>query len=198
MVFDTSLKLKNTPFRYIDISKKGMTKNEFLVVLGILIAIVLVALPNFGFSKVQARDVQRKNDLKHVRAALQDYFKDFSAYPRAKDGKIFACGTSEALVPCEWEKDVLRDLRDPSYPPYIERLPRDPQHARTYVYISNTRNFQLLASLEDSRDREYNKGAEERNISCGAKICNFGVTNSGDILLEEELPPENSPASVSP
>ncbi|MBI2590667.1 MAG: hypothetical protein HYW33_02175 [Candidatus Blackburnbacteria bacterium] len=172
-----------------------MTKNEFLAVFAILLVIILFALPNFSSSKVQARDVQRKNDLRHIRAALTDYFKDFSAYPRARDGKILACGAPEKLEPCEWEKDVLRDLRDPIYPPYIERLPRDPQHERTYVYISNTRNFQLLASLEDSHDREYNKKVEDRNISCGTKICNFGVTSAGDVLPEEEMPPENPPTA---
>lgn len=191
MVFDTSLKLKNTSFRYIDISKKGMTRNEFLIVVGILAAIILVALPNFGFSKIQARDVQRKNDLKHVRAALGDYFKDFSAYPRSEEGRILACGTSEKLKPCEWAIDTLRDLRDPAYPSYISPLPRDPQHERTYFYVSNTRNFQIFASLEEPRDIEYNKKVAERKLSCGKKICNFGVTSSNDILPEEEMPSEN-------
>lgn len=175
--------------------KKGMTRNEFLVVVGILAAIILVALPNFSSSKVQARDVQRKNDLKHIRAALSDYFKDFSAYPRVKDGKILACGTSEKLEPCEWAIDTLRDLRDPAYPSYINPLPRDPQHERTYFYVSNTRNFQIFASLEETRDREYNKRVEERKLPCGKKICNFGVASSNDILPEEELPPENPPTA---
>lgn len=169
----------------------GMTRNEFLVVLGILFSIILLALPNFSSSKVQARDVQRKNDLKHIRAALNDYFKDFSAYPRAKEGEILACGSPEKLEPCEWAVDTLRDLRDPFYPPYIDPLPRDPLHERTYTYISNTRNFQIFASLEDKADVEYNERVAKRGIRCGTKICNFGITSSGDINPEEELPPEN-------
>lgn len=168
-----------------------MTRNEFLVVIGILLGIILLALPNFRSSKIQARDVQRINDLKHIRAALADYFKDFSAYPRAKDGKILACGTSETLAPCEWAIDSFGDVRDPGYPPYIDPLPRDPLHERTYFYISNTRNFQLFASLEDSGNVEYNKKVKTKGFLCGTKVCNFGVTDSGDVLPEEELPPEN-------
>lgn len=168
-----------------------MTRNEFLVVLAILFAIVVLAVPKFGTSKVQARDVQRKNDLRHIRAALAEYFADFSAYPRAKDGKILACGAPEKLEPCEFAVDPLRDLRDPAYPAYINPLPRDPHHERTYFYISNTRNFQLFASLEDKNDAEYNEHIAKRGILCGTKVCNFGVTNSDDVLPEEELPPEN-------
>lgn len=173
-----------------------MTRNELLVVAAILLGIILMALPNFATSRVQARDVQRKNDLRHIRAALAEYFADFSAYPRGKDGKILACGAPEKLTPCEFAVDGLRDIRDPVYPAYINPLPRDPQHERTYFYVSNTRNFQLFASLEDTGNIEYNKAVAKRGIPCGTKTCNFGVTNSDDILAEEELPPENPPASA--
>lgn len=169
-----------------------MTKNEFLVVLAMLAAILLISLPNFRTSKVQARDVQRKNDLKHVRAALENYFKDFNAYPRSRDGRILACGSENELRSCEWGEDLVRDIRDPEYPPYINPLPRDPlSPSYSYIYISNTRNFQLFATLEDKDDDEYNKKVAERALKCGDKLCNFGLTSSRDIAIEEELPPEN-------
>lgn len=173
-------------------NQKGMTKNEFLIVLLLLVFVLLLALPNFRSSKIQARDVQRKNDLKHIRAALDEYFKDFSAYPRSKDGKIAACGTSDKLVPCEWGEDVIRDVRDLNYPPYINLMPRDPLYRQhSYTYISNTRNFQIFASLEDGKDPEYNDKVKARGLLCGEKVCNFGLTSSGELLPEEELPVEN-------
>lgn len=182
------LKISKPDFR----PQSGMTKNEFLVVLAMLAAVVLISLPNFQTSRVQARDVQRKNDLKHIRAALENYFKDFNAYPRSRDGRILACGNENELRSCEWGEDLVRDIRDPVYPPYINPLPRDPlSPGHSYIYISNTRNFQLFASLEDRDDDEYNKEVAERGLKCGDKVCNFGLTSSRDISIKEELPPEN-------
>lgn len=165
-----------------------MTKNEFVVVMGILLAIGLLAAFNFRSSIVKARDVQRKNDLKHVASALNDYFKDVGAYPESRDGKIMACnpvlredGLGYNFEPCEWGKDKI-----------VNPLPIDPLSAQgfDYTYISDTRNFQLYAGLERTRDVEYNESIVRRDLRCGPAVCNFGVPSSHKVELDKELPYE--------
>lgn len=167
-----------------------MTRNEAIVVGGILFAIGTLTYFNFQKSQVLARDVQRKNDLRHIATALNNYLYDFGFYPLSKDNKIYACGTADDLQPCQWGKDSIRDLHDPTYPPYIDPLPEDPlapPKKYQYVYLTNTRDFQLLAHLEDPQDREYNRNVEKRKIMCGPDaICNFAVAN-GDTPVDKDL-----------
>lgn len=160
----------------------GMSKSEVLMVSTILGFIFLLGFFNLQISERRARDVQRKNDLKHVAAALNSYLYDFGAYPASVDGRIFACGTPEHVRVCVWAADGITDLSDPDYPPYINPLPQDPLASTkdyTYIYLSNTRNFQLFASLENSSEAEYNKDVFKRGIKCGSSTCNFGISSIG-------------------
>ncbi|MBI2268472.1 MAG: hypothetical protein HYU80_03470 [Candidatus Blackburnbacteria bacterium] len=169
--------------------QQGFTKNEILMVGLILTIIWGLALFNFRTSLVRARDVQRKNDLKHIATALNMYLNDFASYPPARDGKIFACGEIEKPSPCEWGKDGIRDITDSSYPPYIDRIPEDPLapgKKYSYLYVTDGKNFQLFAHLENSKDDEYKEGVARRKLACGSQICNFGVA-SGDTPVEKEL-----------
>ena len=164
-----------------------MTKIEIRFIVAILVMVGLLSVYNFQSAYLRTRDVQRKNDLKYVAVALDNYFYDFGQYPESLDGMIVACGSGEALVPCVWGKDAFRDVSDLSYPPYIENFPRDPQEEKTgakYVYLSDTRNFQLLSSLENRRDDEYNEEVASQKIACGDRICSYKVV-SGKPAHEE-------------
>lgn len=165
-----------------------MTKNEILVLGGILLVIGLAANFNFQKAQVLARDVQRKNDLKHIGAALAGFLKDNNFYPDDIEGKIAACGDPETPRACVWAADSIDD--------YISPLPSDPRaNLYQYLYLSNKRNFQLYAALERTTDAEYSPVIVARGLKCGEKICNFGVGSSGDVSLDLELPelPETTP-----
>lgn len=168
----------------------GFTKPEALGVGIILLAIFVLSLYNFQISQIKARDAQRKADLGRIQAGLANYFNDFNFFPTASSGKMIACGTTVAFEPCDWASAALRDLADANYPPYIEPLPQDPlaDKGYSYTYLSNTRHFQLLASLEDKNDPEYNPSIEARGLYCGSKICNYGRADSVAVRLDEELP----------
>lgn len=163
-------------YKYVTMVKlKDINSNELKFVVSVLALIGIFSYFNFQLSFVRARDVQRKNDLKHIASALASYVYDFGSYPESRDGAILACGTRDNLKPCQWGVDGIRDLTDPSYPPYLDRLPKDPSEGRTYVYASDTRNFSLFASLEDKRDAEYNDKIALQGLRCGVFICNFRV-----------------------
>lgn len=159
--------------------QKGMTKQEALVVLAILLVIGTVSFFNFQKSEVLGHDIQRKNDLKHIRAMLDDYRKAIQSYPASKDEKILACGEEENLSVCEWGRDTLNK---------VGTLPEDPlappKHYK-YLYLSDTRNFQLFAHLEQMSDDEYNEGVVKRNLDCGGVVCNFGI--SSGVSLDKDV-----------
>lgn len=169
-----------------------MTRTELKVVIGILLAIAIPAYFNLRQAEVLARDIQRKNDLKHIATALKVYAKDFSTYPASSGGKIVACGVENSRA-CEWGEDPIMD--------YINPMPEDPHSPHKgieYLYLSNTRDFQLFAHLERKDDAEFNQAVLARNLECGTRLCNFGATSSDDIKPEDELGSVTSSPSPLP
>lgn len=162
------------------------TKGELFAVLGILTVIISISLYNFRISIRRARDAQRKSDLGVIGNSLNLYNEDNGGYPLGTArGEILACeptvkeGAGVLYSPCVWGKDSFSE----SSP-----LPLDPRtgQGRHYVYISNGKRFQLLASLEGPDEAEYNPKIVNRNISCGLYLCNFGV-GSGNTPLEKSI-----------
>ncbi len=169
---------------------RGVNHRELTFIVIVLGLVGGFSYFNFQKSYIRARDVQRKNDLKHIATALSSYQYDFGYYPPSREGKILACGSFENLRTCEWGADTLRDISDLEYPPYIATLPNDPHQSRNlarYKYISNTQNFQLYASLESKNDAEYNENVVSLNLDCGGRMCNFRVTSDDKIqqLIDE-------------
>lgn len=156
------------------------------MVAGILLAIALVSLLNFRGAVVKGRDIQRKNDLKHIGAALNMYFKEVNSYPPAQSKKIFDCGTAPKA--CSWGSDSVVNPKDGARK-YIDPLPEDPLPGDfEYVYLTNKREFQLLAHLERAQDVEYNENIAARGIMCGRQLCNFGVGSTDKVDLTRDLP----------
>ncbi|MBI4059292.1 hypothetical protein HY404_03580 [Candidatus Microgenomates bacterium] len=158
----------------------GMTLPEFLGVCGIIIAILLVALFNFQDSKVKSQDEQRKANASAVVHALEKYQKDFNKFPRSQDGKILACGDPKNLRPCEWGFDKLVDLRDPTYPPYLDPIPLDPRQGQgnSFYYLSDGYDIQIFAHLVRMQDPARSSEIEKWQLACGREICNYGITSS--------------------
>jgi hypothetical protein len=165
----------------------GITRPETLVTTVILLIILGLSLLNFAKAQVLARDVQRKNDLKYVASSLLDYLEDMQQFPQSKDGKILACTNSDgSLRGCDWGVDNVESTQGA----YIKPLSQDPKEKEQgfkYLYISDTRHFQLYAHLERPDDDEYNPKIVARNLQCGTGICNFGVSSSFDVPLDKSL-----------
>lgn len=158
-----------------------MKKNE-LIGIGIILTVIFIAtFFNLRNSLLLARDVQRKNDLKHIATALTAYTDKAGGYPGAKDGKIANCGNDMADV-CRWGIDPL----NASDSAIMERMPNDPSWAKSYSYLyrSNRRDFQLYAHLEDKNEEEIDRGIEKKGFSCGVAVCNFGLSSSQLPLTE--------------
>jgi hypothetical protein len=173
------------------------SKNETIGVSLILTAIFIVTFLNLRIALRRARDAQRRADIGAISDALNKYQKDFGYFPPVtSDNKILACkGQNFGNLPedlnqdekmkaflaslrgCEWGVDGLRDVTDDNYPPYLEKLHSDPQKGQglNYLYLSNTRRYQLYAYLEGGAEEVgFRQGIVERKLNCGNKICNFG------------------------
>lgn len=160
-----------------------MKKNEIIGVAIILLVIWVAAFFNLKNSILLARDVQRKNDLKHIASALTDYTNKVGSYPKAQYGKIASCGPAFDQA-CRWGLDPLVATDSAEI---MDRLPNDPSWADKvfYLYRSNIRDYQLYASLEDESDEEISRGIEEQGFACGVAICNFGLSSSKLPLTED-------------
>lgn len=196
---------------------KFFTKNEVVGLILIFSVVFLLTGINMSVSLRRARDVQRKNDAGDIYNALERYARDFGVFPLStSDGRIIACKGSDTkydpktktlvgLVPCEWGKDPLRDPLDPSYPAYLNVIPSDPQTFKgvQYVYLSNGGIFQIYAYLEGKDEPEYNPSVIKRNLNCGNRICDFGLSYGGTPVdksiieeYENELMKESRNANV--
>ncbi|MDP3994357.1 MAG: hypothetical protein Q8P91_00810 [bacterium] len=183
------------------------SKEETRAVLLILAVIIAFSYPNFIVSLRRARDAQRKADIGSIYSALNEFQSDFGSFPLPREGKIAFCSPfikKETIVQptkglsisdydysaCEWGKDSISDLFDPSFPPYLKIIPQDPHRSkgRDYFYLSNGNRYQIYGSLEGKGEDEYDEAIIKRNLPCGNKICNFGKGYSNirlDISIEE-------------
>lgn len=180
---------------------KFFTKNELKGVGIILLFIFALSIFNFRISLRRARDAQRKGDLRAISNALEKYHDDFGFFPPAtQNGKIKACfdGVLEGrksedeeespfilddffaqLKACEWGKDSLRDVSDPDHPAYLPTIPADPKTDQdvNYRYFSSQNRYQIYTYLEGGdSEAEYNTAIVERGVSCGNKVCSFGLS----------------------
>lgn len=164
--------------------KKLFTKKELVYILTILAIIFSATLVNYNGAQRRARDAQRKQDVRDIYDALETYHTSVGSYPSAEDGKIVICDTGTKNIDgtpvfrkCEWGENS-----------FIIRLSGDPMTNKgfSYYYVSNTKYFQLFASLEGNMEAEYDQKIASRNLPCGDKICNFGLA-SPRIPLDKSL-----------
>lgn len=163
-----------------------MTRNETVSIFVILLLIFSASLYNFKIAVRRSRDVQRKVDVRTIVDAISKYQDDFGFLPASESGKIIACAPAFSI--CRWGEDGIFDLSDPSYPPYLAKLPIDPDSKKAveYYYEAGEKKFQVLASLEGKDEPEYDEKIEARGIACGSKICNFGLSG-GDAPLDKSV-----------
>lgn len=124
------------------------TKEELKALMIIFAVLFAISIPNFVLSIKRARDVTRKDDIRDLAQAAQEFQEKYLFFPEIPDPLI----------------------------EFLPAIPKDPQSSKglEYIYISNGRRFQIFASLEDKKQDEYNTAVEARGISCGTRICNFG------------------------
>lgn len=131
--------------------KKGFTLIELLVVISIIGILVTIVSVSFVTSQKQARDVQRKSDLKQYQNALENYAN--------ANNSLFPSRTSSSGVPAS--TTLCNDLNVFFEPDIV--CPEDPKASPTYKYQSDgsdsgsvsATKYVLWAQLESKSTTTY-------------------------------------------
>lgn len=117
--------------------QNGLTLIEILAVLAILLLLLMALFMVFGGKINRTRDAQRKNDLKNIKLAFEDYYNDKSTYP---------------------PEEYLTDCGGDSLKPYLKTVPCDPTTGEPYVYVpypgggKNSDGYRVFSILDDLSD----------------------------------------------
>jgi len=163
----------------------GFSKNEKIIVLGVLLVILTLSFFNFKTALRRRRDFQRKEDVRNITEALEFFKIEYGLLPESKDGQIVGCRPRKEKVngkeviffeKCVWGQDKLGEFE----------IPGDPKTAAgfAYTYLATPKRYQVFASLESADEAEYDPAIVKRGISCGVLVCNFGL---GDVPLDKSL-----------
>lgn len=129
-----------------DITKKGFTLIEMLVVISLIGILAALALVSFTSSQKQARDVMRKSDLKQYQTALESYANMALGFYPSRTSSVSAYAALCPDLNIKFEPDIscLEDPKNETDPTYM------------YYYRSNGTNgtqsatvYVLWAKLEN-------------------------------------------------
>lgn len=112
---------------------------ELLIVVGVLGVLLAMIMSQIGFKQLgKARDAKRKDHLKRLSNAFEEYYNDNDHYPPA---------------------DILSNCGSTVLAPYISQIPCDPGDESAYIYVSyppgeidEPSAYGIYASLEKTSD----------------------------------------------
>ncbi len=139
--------------------KRAFTLIELLVVIAIIGLLSTIAVVVMDKSRIAARDVKRKSDLRQIKLALDLYYDDNGHFPVV--ASPWACSATTDLDTCSNARWLSLQTMLQTY---ITVLPADPinknitdptfQGNFTYAYYSNASGskYDLIANLENTSD----------------------------------------------
>ncbi len=166
---------------------KGFTKSEWLTVMGIVLALGLLARFQFSLAKAKARDFERKDEVKAVANALEDYLTDMGAYPPTGSGwRLTGCGDvtcptedGEGIV-CRWDEgEVPNDLACGEYI-YLQPVPRSPENPKVkgrvaHRYLRLAKQKMVLETCLELRSDVEATSVEKSLTGFSKDNCTSGV-----------------------
>lgn len=142
--------------------RRGFTLIELLVVITLIGVLTSMGLYSYNGTQGKARDAIRKQDLRDLQKALQQYYQDYSQYPST--GGVWCsseAGDNAVASGCggpgnKYIPDVSPNTFEGKY---IAKLPRDPKGGtgasnllagcaswkRAYLYLSDGVDYRILS-----------------------------------------------------
>lgn len=105
----------------------GFTLIELLITLSIIAILMMISIASYDNLTKNARDGQRKSDLKTIQSALEQYYRDHTSYPSP--------------------------LPSGSWSPYLKQVPEETVAGSSYNYVpscvsGNCTSYCLYATME--------------------------------------------------
>lgn len=170
--------------------QKAFSLIEVMVIVAILAIVLLIAFRQFGSELGKARDAERKEDLKQLKLAFENYYNDRGSYP-----------------PVEY----LSDCGGPSLQPYLKEVPCDPVTGESYLYLPDLiageeiHAYRILSFLSNNQDPivlqlgcQYGCGIPDshpRYLDAPKYI--YGVAEGVPLVLDGYVVPTVTPTSVT-
>jgi len=162
----------------------GFTLIELLVAIAIIAILTSIGFGTYAGVQKKSRDAQRKSDLNQLTRALELFYSDFGRYPESLANGTIDADISAGKDPLNWGET----FDDPDGNQiYMGNLPLDPQTSGTYYFYqsnSSGSKFRVLTLLENDDDLQINTDLVDQEISCGSRICNFGLSSSNADVVE--------------
>lgn len=117
-------------------SSVGFTLIELLIVIAIIAILISIGLASYSRAQAQARDGQRKSDLRNIQGALEQYYADFNRYPDAPIGTVeseLEGGNSESIV-------------------YLKEVKTKDPRGTDYIYTGGDQSYCLGSNNMDTDD----------------------------------------------
>ena len=113
--------------------RAGFSILEIVVVIVVVAFFAMLIIPGLISGPARARDATRKNDLRLIKSALENYYNEAGTYPAN-----------------------LSDL-EKGASPQIKKISKDPKTGKDYVYVTTGNppsTFMLKATLENKNDKD--------------------------------------------
>jgi prepilin-type N-terminal cleavage/methylation domain-containing protein len=143
---------------------RGFSLIEVLVVAAILGVLLAVVASLLGTKNLQAgRDGRRKDDLKRLKLAFEEYYDDNSSFPAT---------------------NILNTCGGNGLAPYILQIPCDPSTSRPYVYVAHPdgveKGYAIYTALEKKSDPIIEKLNCQGVNGCGLQAADIPVGDPHD------------------
>lgn len=172
---------------------QGLTLIELLIVLAIIAILIILSILTWNVQLTKAKDAEKKDHLKRIHLAFEQYYSDNDCYPTANI--IDVCNS-----------DTLK--------PYLSSIPCNPTNQTAYCYIVDPdnpdcgQNFRLLVPLGYASDPIIAQLGCDSDTFCGWEVTcadlgdsgyNYGVSSTNVPIANSDPEPVPSPSpSPSP
>lgn len=141
-----------------NIYSRGFTLLELLVAIGIMAVLTGMAIFNFNQSRVRARDIQRKNDLKQLQTALEVYKNDTNSYPGAGNYQ------TTLMSPVAYTKSLFKDPRSGEWVDYV------------YIPSVDLKTYYLQSCFENAADASKTTNVAQCDLFDPINHCSCGIS----------------------
>jgi len=115
-------------------NKNGFSFIEVIIVVAIIAVLFIIVMSQAGYGQLdRARDAKRKDNLKRIGDAFEEYYNDNDHYP---------------------PQGILNNCGGPELQPYLNQVPCDPDDGSAYMYrpypdgSSKPSAYRIYAALE--------------------------------------------------